>query len=105
MAAGQGPAAEVHAQFVDAAIAVAVADQRNRKTNSPRLAVQAENRLAKATPLADDVLDVLDRGVALPEPRVHFADERRKRPRAPDAPAHGVVQFGLAGKRPDQRIQ
>jgi hypothetical protein len=40
-----------------------------------------KNHLATATALADDVLDVIDRDVARPEPRVHFGDERLERAR------------------------
>ena len=37
------------------------------------------------------VLDVLDRDVALAQPRFRFHDVRLERPRAPDAPADGVM--------------
>jgi hypothetical protein len=84
---------------------VALADDRDRKIYRSGLTVEVENHLPKAAWLGDDTLDVLDRGVALPEPRLRFGDVRLERPRAPDAPAYGMVQLGLAGKRPDQRIE
>lgn len=50
------------------------------------------------------MLDVLDRDVALQEPRARLGDKRPKRLRALDASAYGVVKLGLAGERLDQRI-
>ena len=104
VAAVQRPAAEVDPQLVHQSVGHAVGDDRDRQIDSPGLAVEMENHLLEAARLGDDVLDVLDRDVALREPRVRFADERLERPRALDPSSYRVVQLGLAGERLDQRV-
>ena len=63
-----------------------------------------QNHLLEAASLGDDVLNVLDRDVALPEPRLRVREVRLEGPRALDASADRVVQLGLAGERLEQRI-
>ena len=105
MAPGQWPAAVVDPQLDDPSVGLLLGDDRDRKIDSFGLAVEVENHLHEAAPPRDDILDVLDRGVALAEPRVRSADVCLECPRAPDASAYGMVQLGLAAKRPDQRIE
>ena len=100
VAAGQRPAAEVHPQFLDASVGLAVGDDRDRKVDSLGLTVEVENHLPKAASLGDDVLDVLDRDVAPREPRFRFGGVRLERPRALDPPAYGVVQLGSPANDP-----
>jgi hypothetical protein len=64
-----------------------------------------EDHFLKPVSLGDQVLDVLDRDVALPEPRTHFCHESLERPPALDASAHGVIQLGLPGERFDKCIK
>ena len=86
-------------QFVDPSVGLLVGDDRDRKIDSSALSVEVENHLLKAASLGDDVLHVLDRMVALAEPRVRFGDECLERPPALDTSAYGVVQLGLAGDK------
>jgi hypothetical protein len=80
---------------------VAFGDDGHPKPDSSGLAVQMENRLSTAASVPDDELNLLDVDVALAEPSFRFSRVCLKRPRASDAPAYGVVQFGHVGKRPD----
>src|SRR5205814_6125776 len=64
-----------------------------------------ENHLREAASPGDDVLHVLDRYVAVAEPRVRLGGVCLERPRAPDASPYGMVQLGLAGKRSEHRVE
>ena len=105
MASGQRPGAEVDAQLVDLAVVLAVADDRDRKFDSPRLTVEVQDHLPKAVSFGNDMRDILDRDVAASYPGVRLRDERLERARALDASSHELVQFGLGGERPDQRVR
>ena len=102
--ARQRPAAVVHPQLVDPSIGLAVGDDRDRKPDPSGVTIEVDNGLLKPMPLHDHPLDILDRDDALAEHRLHFVEVRLECPRAPDAAAYWVVQFGLAGERPNQRI-
>ena len=75
-----------------------------RKFDWSVVTVEVDNGLLTPMPLHDQAVDVLDRGDALAEHRLHFVEIRLECPRTPDTPAYRVVQFGLAGERPNQRI-
>jgi hypothetical protein len=102
VAAGQRPAARVDPELVEPTVELAVGDDRDRKIDSPVLAVEVQKHLPKAVPPGDDALDVVYRNVALLQPRALFSDEGLEGARALDPPAHGVVQLGLAGERVGQ---
>jgi hypothetical protein len=102
--AGQRPAAVVDPQFVDPSVRFAVGHDRERKIDSAGFTVEVKNHLLKAASLEDDVLKVLDRGVALREPLPRVGKERLERLRALDASAYRVVHLGLARERLEQRI-
>ena len=57
-----------------------------------------QNHLVKSVSLRSDAIDLLDRDMKPPEPRVQLGDERPELLRAPDATAYRVVYFGLAGE-------
>jgi hypothetical protein len=105
VAAPQRPAAVVDPQFDDPPVGLLVGDHQDRKAHSSVLALEVDDHLREAAMVRDDVLDVLDRGVLLLEPGLGCGHVCLERPRAPDAPAYGMVQLGLAGKRPDQGIE
>jgi hypothetical protein len=103
--AGQWPGAEVDAQLFEAPVGVVVGDAHVRKVDSPGLTVEVQNHLFEAASLGYNMLDVLDRNVALGELLVRLGNERLERLYAPDAPAQWVVELGFAGERLDQRIR
>src|SRR5205085_18069 len=105
VASRQRPAAVVDPEFEDAPVGLLLRDDRDRKIYRRGLAVEMKNYLREPALPRDDVLDVLDRDVALVKPRVRFCDVCLERPRATDASAYGMVQLGLACKRPNQRIE
>lgn len=69
-----------------------------RKTDPSGRTVHMQNHLVKSVSLRSDVIDLLDREMKPPEPRVQFSDERPELLRTPDATAYRVVYFGRAGE-------
>ena len=69
VAAGQRHAAVVDPQLVDPPVRFAVGDDHERKRDPAVLTVEVQHHLLEAVSPEDDVLDVLDRDVALHEPR------------------------------------
>ena len=105
MATGQRAVAVVDPHLFDPAVGPAVGDGRERQSDPAVLAVDVQDHLLEAALREHDVADVLDRDVALLEPRSHSRDERLERRHALDASAHRVVDQRLAGERLDQRIR
>jgi hypothetical protein len=94
VAAGQRPAAVVDSRLVDPSVRFAVGDDHERKIHWAGLTVEVQNHLFKAASLEDDVLNVLDRGVALREPLPRVGEEHLERLRALMRPRTGSYTSG-----------
>ena len=94
MVARQRPHAVVDPQLDEAAVGLAVGDDRDRHLHSSGLAIEVENHLLESPCLGDHVVDRIERHVVLREPLIQVGQVSLECPRARDPPVRGSCSTG-----------